>query len=182
MNDPPPISFKTDTNSIIALLSKGFRATSALRFAPVRSNASKDAPVRSNASSSFDFPELLVVHNRSEWWGSVDCVILKTYDMSSSFDFPELLVVHNRSEWWGSVDCVILKTYDINIQILQKSSNRFGIKLKPGLSSKAALNRLKTGFLKEKPSTNEPKPGLLKVWTNVVNRVCEDLKLEINRP
>jgi hypothetical protein len=63
-----PISFKTDTGTIIALLSKGFRATSPLRFARTRQ---KDV-------SNFDFfRELRVVHNRSEWWGSVDCVILK---------------------------------------------------------------------------------------------------------
>jgi hypothetical protein len=58
MNDPPPISFKTDTNTIIALLSKGFRATSPLEFALTRQ---KDV-------SSFDFSqELLVGHNGSEW-------------------------------------------------------------------------------------------------------------------
>jgi hypothetical protein len=34
--------------------------------------------VRQKDVSSFDFfQELLVVRNRSEWWGSVDCVILK---------------------------------------------------------------------------------------------------------
>jgi hypothetical protein len=36
MNDPPQISFKTDTKTIIALLFKGFRATSPLRFALTR--------------------------------------------------------------------------------------------------------------------------------------------------
>jgi hypothetical protein len=51
MNDPPPISFKT-AKIIIALLSKGFRATSPLRFALTRQ---KDV-------NSFDFfQELLVV-------------------------------------------------------------------------------------------------------------------------
>jgi hypothetical protein len=64
-NDPTPISFKTD-KTIITVLSKGFRATSPLRFALTRQ---KDV-------SSFDvFQELLVVHKRSEWCGGVECVI-----------------------------------------------------------------------------------------------------------
>jgi hypothetical protein len=75
MNDPPPISFKTHTKTIIALLSKGFRATSPLQFALTR---------QKDVSSSDFFQELLVVHNRSEWWGSVDCVILKTPDQENS--------------------------------------------------------------------------------------------------
>jgi hypothetical protein len=51
----------------MALLSKGFRATSPLWF----------SLTRQKGVSSFDFfQEFLVVHNRSEWWGSVDCVIL----------------------------------------------------------------------------------------------------------
>jgi homospermidine synthase len=55
------------TRTIIALLSKGFGATSPLRF----------TLTRQKGVSSFDFSkELLVVHNRNEWWGSVDCVIL----------------------------------------------------------------------------------------------------------
>jgi hypothetical protein len=40
MNDPPPISFKNDTKTNIALLSKGFRATSPLHFALMRQKAS----------------------------------------------------------------------------------------------------------------------------------------------
>jgi hypothetical protein len=67
MNDPPPDFLQNGHQTIIALLSKGFRATSPLRFALTRQ---KDV-------SSFDFfPELLVIHNISEWWRSVDCVIL----------------------------------------------------------------------------------------------------------
>jgi hypothetical protein len=47
------------------LLSKGLRATSLLRF----------VLTRQKGVSSFDFfTELLVVHNRSEWWESVDGV------------------------------------------------------------------------------------------------------------
>jgi hypothetical protein len=81
MNDPPPISFKTDTKTIIALLSKGFRATSPLRFAPTRE---KDV-------SSFDcFQESLVVHNRSEGGGSVDCVILRNLKLSKESPKPKI--------------------------------------------------------------------------------------------
>jgi hypothetical protein len=84
MNDPPPISFKKDTKTIIALLSKGFRAASPLRFALTRQ---KDV-------SSFDvFQELLVVRNRSEWWGSVDCGIL------SNFSFPSTVFFQIIGQW-----------------------------------------------------------------------------------
>jgi hypothetical protein len=69
MNEPPPISFKTDTRTNIALLSKGFRA-SPLRF----------ALTRQKGVSSFDFfQDLLVVHNRSEWRGSVDWEVLTLF-------------------------------------------------------------------------------------------------------
>jgi hypothetical protein len=49
--------------------------------------------------------------------------------------------------------------------------------------SKRAENLI---FLREKPAKNERKPGfagpgLREVWTNVVNRVCEDQKPEMNR-
>jgi hypothetical protein len=43
------------------------------------------ALTRQKDVTSFDFfQELLVVHNRSEWWGSVDCVILSSC-LESSF-------------------------------------------------------------------------------------------------
>jgi hypothetical protein len=69
---------------------------------------------------------------------------------------------------------------------LQKSgyNNMFKITLKPGSSSKP-VNLLKNWSLRERPAKNGSKPGFcwiwfMKVWTNVVNRVCKDLKPAID--